>query len=467
MNDKLLFVFQIPMIDIRALLQDATAKIKFPTPPPLPKLENEFLRHFGKVRYRKDGDELPFADEGTYCSCKNLIKMPVLAENAHFLDGEGYIVRYLRCSRRFYSDSQLTARFEIIFSVNIEKRANVVPQKAILEELLEKLMYLPVHIHAKEIIKTSLIDAGKKLSAVYLNASTRKPDLDKNQSWWLTTGEPVAFVFGHKDYVTHAFKEVDLDIADPKNDVDISLFHAIKITKSEKKLKIWVCTNNTDDEYLGDQEKKIRQLRISIMRCHTQLETLKWILAYLQNGKLPTFQRGTKESDVAQKFLMNLDKVLSQNQGGVDNAKITLGYFKIEAFITPSEKTALIQKLIESDFRPLVLTKTLRLIDSQDVENRKKNIVNFLKDTLINNDSGTFFKKMKIISEIIEENELTNDLLTLKYRWQSLEKDKNLGIEMTGDLRIESNKLVNDLLTYMDSLAIDAQNLAVLEDRLA
>ncbi len=454
---------QFPILDNRSLLDEDVFKLEFPTPPTLIKKDFEFIRNFGQVKYRNNQEALPYLDEELFCQCNNLLKFPFLEGNPNnYFKSDTYQVKHIKTFRRFYSDGGFVSKFEIIFIFRIQcNEEKAAEKKSIIVDLINKVFELPVKISKNT--EVDLIMAGKKLAEACLRSTTKTKAIDSTKKWWVRAGDPSIFVYFPKDLLP-SIENTTLETVEVSANEDLALFNFPLIFKFEKKISTWFCSVNVDYYSNLNRRKeynKIREIKIIIFRIHGYLQFLKQIVPNIMEGNI-NFKKKTKQSDLFQKFLVDVYKFLKHGNEENVYSKTTKIFLKTDNFLEDNERDALIQKFKEFDFRPNTQEKINEIVDAQDFEQRHKFTIYKLKN-LISNDLAEFFRIMKSLPNVTDSNE--DDIFTYESRFNNLEK--NLEIDPLDEkILVLQTRLVENLQTYVSSLSLDEEKILIISQAL-
>jgi len=417
------FSVQFPVFDNRPLLYEDTFKLNFPTPSPLLKKDFEFLRNFGQIRYRSNRESLPYLDEETFCQCNNLLKFPLLEDNPNnYFNNSVYQIKKLKTYRRFYSDGKISLKFEVIFVFQIQHAESLPLKENILMDLISKLTELPVRLYSDKTLSIKLIDIGKKLAETYLNSTTKTNSKLATKKWWVTNGEPVLFIQTIFDFVPPIFKKIGTKEISNSQYKHLKIYNYVFISKSQKKILIWLCPSVKDKNFtdLKTRYQYIREIKILIFRHYGYLQFLKNLFSIVVEGNL-NFQRATQQSDMLQKFLIDIHKFLKGDTTNGEDSLIKRQILKINSFLPNIERESLIQKLETFDFRPNTLAKTVELINEQDFEERKENTRLKLKKMIGSSKIALFFDILTEVSSF--ENTNINDVFLFQNQYHEIEKE--------------------------------------------
>jgi hypothetical protein len=127
--------------------------------------------------------------------------------------------------------------------------------------------------------------------------------------------------------------------------------------------KIWIHQKNTTSSLL----ELNRKFRISLLRLHSEFESLNFVLTAINDGEL-IVKEMSNLSDILQNYISNsISSILKQKDKVEANigAQNSLEYFKEILYQSqPGDYDILIRRLKKFDFRPQVESKTLLFIEN-------------------------------------------------------------------------------------------------------
>lgn len=456
---------QFPILDNRSLLDEEVFKLEFPTPPTLIKKDFEFLRNFGQVKYRHNQESLPYLDEELFCQCNNLLKFPLLEGNPNnYFKSDTYQVKRIKTFRRFFSDGGFVSKFEIIFIFYIQcNEEKSVEKKTIILDLINKVFELPVKISKNT--EVDLIMAGKKLAEACLHSTTKTKAIDSTKKWWVGAGDPSIFTYFSEDLFP-SIENTTLEKVEVSAYEDLALYNFPLTSKFEKKISIWCCPMNVSYQSNVNWRKeynKIREIKIIIFRIHGYLQFLKQLFPIIMDEKL-NFKKGTKQSDLLQKFLVDIYKFLKHGNEENVYSKTTKIFLKTDNFLGDNERDALIQKFKEFDFRPNTQEKVNEIVNDQDFEQRKQEARSSLKQMIGELKFPLFFDILTNPSYL--ENSDTNEAILFKTQYLEIENAIQKNTLIYSDALIQKNKIADNLLSFIDKLDINENLINTINEKI-
>jgi hypothetical protein len=353
---------QIPLVDYRALW-DTRTKLDFPDwPNPDPEEAN--MLYFGKIFNKDDRYQGPWDGEKRYCDVSSVINFCGM-QDVHFHKSIQEKWKTSILFRRFQSDGRFLAKFELGFFDEFESTLN--PDKLSPDEIKKSLydhineyLLCPVKIKkgSRKFDKKNrytdfvpLIHAGNQLASSYY-WSTYKGDSkrsfdEKIRRNFVAKCEPLVLVqidssrlntkpLSIKEIMMPGLQSIDARL----------LFDYIphRYQQNNYSTKTWMVavreTNATmplATEDFKDYDKTIKNLRINIIRLHSEVELAKKILERLgrQNpGELSTPATKVRVIYYLHKILYNLSNDKRNSQPQQDLVEVA---FRLEEKANPGE----------------------------------------------------------------------------------------------------------------------------------
>jgi hypothetical protein len=305
-------VFQFPIVDSRALLENENGKLPYPEWPDVGTNAKRFIRHFGSVQQRKSGGSDDWPGEGFFCDSHLSMRYDKLHEKG-FEFSPGHRAAIFNSYRRYSSGEKFLGRVEAGFVDNIEKltRTSGLNAGSIdIEEILRHYADLPVAINGKE---TKLFRAGSGLANSYYLKSTSNKVKPTEKQKWVTAGEvAVILVFTAYDQFKlpdYSFQVEEFEL--PGTEAKLKL-HGCRFRHGDAMLKVWLIEMPVLPGELSKEIKQtLRNLRINLLRIHLEKETVRILLNAIKS-KLIQIQEGSEQAELLNSYFEEADKKIFQ-----------------------------------------------------------------------------------------------------------------------------------------------------------
>ena len=328
----MLLVVQHPIADLRPFVgaeSGALGRPGWPSADPL----HDYIRGAGRVRRRLRGGTEDWAGEDLYGDASRAIRFGDRLGLQTF-DIQEQSVRVRSSFRRFLSNGTV-GRFEVGLDLATDARDYL--------SVASRMVQIPVKLRSGQQVR--LIDAGGKLAAQLLDATTRHVEPGKSQArvaatqqtlpssvhrWWMAAGNPLMVVefpsHERADVMPEAARPVAVDVADTK------LWHA------------WIRLG--DGQYLtwliqrGDDENAVRRLRINLSRLHAERECLRLVLQAMGASARLTVTEAN--SNGIQTYLNEaVHGLQAPRRFGIDQSPILDASMDAMGFAVPGQSTSL------------------------------------------------------------------------------------------------------------------------------
>lgn len=328
----MLLVVQHPIADLRPFIgadSGVLGRPVWPSPDPV----HDYIRGTGRVRRRLRGGVDDWSGEDLYGDASRALRFgDRLGLQPFGLQGQGIRVR--SSFRRFLS-SGTVGRFEVGLDLDTQARDYL--------SVAAHMVQMPVTLRSGKQIK--LIDAGSKLAAQMLDATTRHAEPGKSQAhvpatqqtlpssvhrWWMAAGNPLMVVEFHASeraaVMPAAAQPVAVSVADTR------LWHAW-IQLGDALYLTWLIERGTD-------ESAVRRLRINLSRLHAERECLRLVLqAMAASTRLAITEAN---SDGIQAYLNDAVRGLQKPQRfGIEQSPILEASMGAVEFASPGQSASL------------------------------------------------------------------------------------------------------------------------------
>lgn len=367
---------QYPIADSRAFLDTDTGVLNYPVWPD-PIEDQDFVRYFGMIRTRNKGGLNGWVAEQKICDAKNAIHFdtpPIYKD----ID-EDFQVPFKKIFQRFYFDGLSVGKFEIgisfprtiskeIFYRSTSKRyisRRYISKKnwppTVASNLLNYILTSPVSIPnpANGTYQTQLGLAGPYLANLFRLSSTSTSLFSyiTPENWWTVAGKPMLYLELYPSEeaislpfwsrVVHDHAQTEYEWRLPKDSISFYV-----VPYGNLKIPMWkVHADQTLSTY--------RNLRIFLLRLHTERECLRHFLRVLATGKLAVTPYSAA-SDRFQYYLNSATKKISRIQSRskhLEEPDIGEVARAIEDTFTPGERDGVLKALDNLGIRKNVFRK--------------------------------------------------------------------------------------------------------------
>lgn len=310
-------LIQFPLTDLRFFLpEEERAVLSKPTW--ITPQEDQFVRSFGNLRRRRGvsvASEL--IGERYYCHASNILSLLP----THFVEGDEDECLY----RNLFNNGHFTLRYELGFIKrqtwdnvwdnvwdNFNRHTPVNYQFKEIVDQVGKYLSMPVRVGSKP--KPSfytLFNVGTPIANNYEHVSTKKTKTVSNESL-VKAGEPLAIVICPYSVVDLPEQPEMAKYQVGSTMVRFS-FHIAKI--DNKKFKLWIISPDRGHSFRRKEDfEKLRSLRISLMRIHSERESMKIVIDQIQPLH---FNKYSHVAESYQAYLKYLHKLLSKQNDPV------------------------------------------------------------------------------------------------------------------------------------------------------
>ena len=326
---------QYPFADARCFTADDGRRLSRPHWS-APDTESDFVRAFGGVTVRPRGGA-SIGGEQYRCEARWAVRFaqPGLGPDR-------------RCAfRRFYADGKVLAKFEIGIARNVFSEPLAASGE--IDAILEQLAAVPV-------IKTParpLGELGPVLARAYMHTSTAHGFFGIWEPWWVRAGTPVMLVMYRKeDQLVLPAELTPVQASQGHHSVTVAHWWQ----RFRGKLRpVWFLGYQPEDYTLA------RQLRIDLVRLHSEYQSLWIILRHIATGALLPAPR-SGYSDRLQQYLNDaiatITNLRSARRSVVCETSCRLAEAAIEQ--VHGDQTASLVADLESQLRKLDVRPNIR-----------------------------------------------------------------------------------------------------------
>jgi hypothetical protein len=272
----MLISIQYPFADARPFIDADGGRLPLPRWT-APDTETDFVRAFGGVTVRsRSGASL--AGEQHHCDARWAVRFGLPGLGPH-----------RRCAfRRFYSDGNVLAKFEIGIARDVA--SGPLPVTEQIDAIHEQLACVP----AVDALARPLGELGPALARAYLRTSTAHRYAAAPESWWVRPGAPVTLAM----YRAEDHLQLPAEITPVRTSRDqrsVTVAHAWHQFRGKLR-RVWFLGYQPADYALA------RQLRVDLVRLHCEHHALQSILRHIARGALLPRPR-SERSDRLQRYL--------------------------------------------------------------------------------------------------------------------------------------------------------------------
>ena len=333
-------VLQFPIADVRSFVSCNTYKLTRPSWP-IAQIKREFVRYFGIVVRRKKGGIENWTGEGVCSVAKNALRFPSLELETWYESGVK-IAKPACVFRRFFSNGEVVVRIETGFKIKIDWRIKAFTENKFIT-IIDNLLGLKtlVRSHNAELKMCDLQNANRYLAPLYLNASTQSShqDINDSKNWWAIPCEPVLVVEYDKNDCKVLPKNAQVLESIAESEIELSHFW---FYRNGQGIRVWLLGYDSWVPYMFDTA---RNLRLNLLRLHSELECLKQILRLILQDKL-VLEIPSKASDRFQAYVNRSIRIFSKSTSyGFPQDEILKTVLGYEEIINPDQKITLMSLL--------------------------------------------------------------------------------------------------------------------------
>ena len=347
------FIFQFPLVDLRPLLPDS-GKCSNPQWTTLGKNEKYFIRNFGEIKKRRAGGSDDWLAEDYLCDARNALHFENLQAKG-FSYAAGKQASVIHSYRRYYSDGRFLGKFEIGLVDNAEKKINHATDKTprpLAANVLRHYSNLAVRMN-KESLK--LYELGQPLADDYCRNTTITGYPKKEKQHAVLPGEIILLVsFSDPELFTLPEKcFLVQSIPLPAENKMIHLY-GYRFAHEGLQFKVWFIEMPPGEDS-AEAKEKLRNLRINLLRIHSEKETIRLIINSIGKGRI-TLQPQSKEALLlGSYFKKTAEKIFQKERYNLLQESILQFALKSEQTV---EKGSFLQLEQEMDYFQDVYTRS-------------------------------------------------------------------------------------------------------------
>ena len=261
----------------------------------------DFMRGFGQMVARFRSADPAWTDDDFFVLARHSLRLPTLISRK-VSAADGLSSWRVACAfRRFFHDGCTTARYEVGFSVEPAPDSSALDAESVVRAVLA----IPARVHSVGAVPTEdkpLLIQGPRLAMLYARASTRSTAT--SPAPLVAAGAPmIAVQADGAGEVNFPDRAVDASIAaGGRIDVKYSL-----TPTSFGRVATW---------YLGPQvggdPQPLRNLRLCLLRLHSEEEVLDQILSWAEAAQLD-FGAETEAQDRLERYINRVTQLLNRN----------------------------------------------------------------------------------------------------------------------------------------------------------
>lgn len=289
----MLILIQIPVFDIRKFLDVKQELINKPNWKFLEDSDvlSKFVRSIGPIEIRKTGQTS--LGENYYSKARRGIRfkqLPVIKVS----EGSHEVVRQIKPRfRRFFFDGTVCGKYEIGFSVELEKQQYIADQsfRNFLDAVFATRVVIPIPFNKKE--ESTIVDCGRFLAKQYLYATTHRKGIDHDPLLGVYAGIPCVYVEKKTDErIQGSVMRNPLMLNQPQG-ISVAL---TKLSIGSKLIKVWYAAMDP-----GLKSTAAREIRIAILRLNVFREALHFVFRKIEENNILPKPRSI-ESEELQSF---------------------------------------------------------------------------------------------------------------------------------------------------------------------
>lgn len=358
---------------------------------PSPRPYKEFVRNTGRIIERNKGGQAGWVGENYICNIKNSIKFD------KYISAIG--VKISNISKHLYaSEHYILTKFEFVFNIKI------IDQKIMINHFFMKLIIneimvskIKIKINGYETI-VQINQMQNILRDFHFQNTTKSSSLkDASNRIHIFTCTPQLYFYLEKNEISHKLESNYKHIA---NIYNIAELYGAWYDHKNNPFRIWIHRRLSKSSKIVQN----RELRMTIMRLHSEYECLKNIFNAISNGILLPTSR-SRESEELQRYFNNAIRTFLHSKNDLEYKSWTLGFFdyfsKIFSKAAPGELEN-VRKKIEH-FRPNIKNKTIYFFQNNRYMSNK--FINTNSTILSQGDGNTIQN-----NQILQNNNDTPDI---------------------------------------------------------
>lgn len=398
---------QYTLTDLRAFSPESGLLLSRPAwPSPIP--FKEFVRGTGQIVVRNKLGVDSWVGENYICKIRNGIRV-----NQKILSKSGLVLKNV--GKHLYANKKyILLKYEFAYSV---KMTNPQIDGKVLDEIIKTMQQSNVSFKINENQHTIPLSSFYKMAKQFhVKSSTLQStnNLTKHTKYIIPCSPQIYFLLDKGEKFIDTKSKINLI----SKEGNFFKLYGGWFNNAGNPLRIWVHERSTIPSYVATN----RNLRISIMRIHSELGCFSNIFQAITVG-LFTITPRSKQSDDLQRYLnyaintfLNEENTVNFQSG--ENS-FTDYYAKLFSRFQPGELNKLKTHIRSIDFRPQIEQKTFNFINNKfDVMNNKYEANNSQIGAMGDNaksEGNTFNQQNAIIPSNIDYGIVTTELAKLKH----------------------------------------------------
>ena len=381
----MILFLQFTITDTRyfsAYKYDILTKPNWPSPRPF----NEFVRNTGKIVERGKGGQSSWVGENYICKVNRGIT---------FARGTlpcGATISNL--SKHLYAtEKYLLAKYEFVFNLKISQ-ANLKVDQNLLKQLINEVLASNVKIQVDgKSIDVPISQIQNLLKEFHFNNVTVKSQADRKAGFeHLTVCTPQLYFYLDQNEIP---KRLDKNYKQIANIYNIAKLYGAWYDHKNNPFRVWIHHRISKSQRVTEN----RELRMTIMRMHSEYECLKNLVNGLTSG-LITSEAMTPESDQLQKYFNFAIRTFLQEEKNIEFKLRNTGFFnyfsKIFAQSAPGELEILKHNI--EHFRTNIKNKIVNYITE----------IKFVSNKTFHNNNSTIFGQGD--DNIVQHNQVNQSI---------------------------------------------------------
>jgi len=346
----MLLTIQFPFADLRGFL-DVADRLSKPTWP-IPTPDDEFVRFFGAVRFRRHGGLNGWVGENELCEADRFLKLIYCPKIRDTYSGNDIPTRI--AFRRLYFDGLAVGKFEL--GISSKTHTSIRLSKQAVKDLVNSFLNLPVRLRksGSDYKNCILGHSAQYLAQLYCHATTKSLDDSKMSTNFIMVRPGIPLLFldcqGKEDItVPYWARKVE------SKDYGFDLYNCL-VPFHGRNFRLWIFYNYSHSAF---HIEIARRLRIYLLRLNAEHECLRLVLRNVIFNIIQVQPR-TNQSDNLQYYLNEatrrigmLDSISSNN---FEDEICEIARESINT-INPGQRDALIDVLKRIDIRRNILKK--------------------------------------------------------------------------------------------------------------
>lgn len=366
--------------------QDILKKPEWPSPRPFA----EFVRNSGSIIERAKGGQASWVGENFICEVKNGIKF-----QRHSLPCGAAISNL---SKHLYaSEHYLLAKYEFVFNVKFSNALMRVDQH-LMKTLINELLATEIKIKVDgEYINTSINQLQRPLKKFhYENITVKGKALQDCGFEHLRMCTPqLYFYLDHNEFP----KKLATNYKQIANIYNIAELYGAWHSHKNNPFRVWIHRRIS----MSKRIEKNRELRMTIMRLHSEYECLKNIFNSISNGTIQVKER-TDESNALQRYFNLAIGTFLLEEKTLEYKSWTSGFFdyfsKVFAQSAPGELERIKNKI--QHFRPNIKNKVINYYQNARFVNNKFENNN---STILSQGDGNIVQNNQVNHQVGQETD--------------------------------------------------------------